>query len=306
LLLLCALQAQAAPVGAPFLWQVDGGATRHFLVGSIHLLPESALPLPAALDDAYAQSQGIVLESDLATLSAPDTQLQLLASARSDKPEGLKAQIPATLYAHLRERAQALGMPMALCDGFKPWFCALTLEVFSFQHAGFDTELGIDQHYFERANADNKAVRWLEPPEEHLGLFTQMPESLSEQFLAATVEEQTEDGGSPAELLRIWHDNDLAGLEKAGRDLRTHFPKAYERLLSARNRNWVPRLAELFKSPTPLMVIVGAAHLPGPDGLIALLREQGYRVEPYLVDAPPTAVPAPSPSAPVAEPTAAK
>jgi uncharacterized protein YbaP (TraB family) len=56
-------------------------------------------------------------------------------------------------------------------------------------------------------------------------------------------------------------------------------PQMYERLLVERNRNWSPKVEALFLRPKPSLVIVGAAHLVGADGLLQMLRSKGYRVE---------------------------
>src|SRR3546814_9138278 len=47
--------ATASP--APFLWKITVGPVTHYLLGSVHLLPESVQPLPAALDKAYGRSE---------------------------------------------------------------------------------------------------------------------------------------------------------------------------------------------------------------------------------------------------------
>ena len=49
-------------------------------------------------------------------------------------------------------------------------------------------------------------------------------------------------------------------------------------LLVNRNRNWIPVIEKVIKS-TPTFFGVGAAHLAGDDGVIKLLRKQGYKVE---------------------------
>ena len=56
-------------------------------------------------------------------------------------------------------------------------------------------------------------------------------------------------------------------------------PAIYERLLVARNRNWLPQLEALFNRSGRAFVVVGAAHLIGPDGLIAMLKAKGYLLE---------------------------
>jgi uncharacterized protein YbaP (TraB family) len=64
------------------------------------------------------------------------------------------------------------------------------------------------------------------------------------------------------------------------RDLRKRYPELYARILADRNRAWVAPVGERLKQDAPALVIVGAAHLPGPDGLLALLREQGFEAKP--------------------------
>jgi len=283
-LLLAALPALAAAAAeAPFLWQIEGAKARHYLLGSLHLLPESAGALPPALEQAYAQSQELVFESDIAALSSPELQLRWLLAGKAEKP--LKAALPAALHERLAQRAAEVAMPMAMCEPYRPWFCALTLEIYEFQHAGFRPELGLDQQLFQRALGAAKPLHWLEDPGAHLALFSGMSDSESEQFLAATIEQLDETVGSPAELLRIWQSGDAAQLEKLIAEFRERSPAVYERLLLARNRAWLARLQPLLDSDRSQLVVVGAAHLYGPDGLVALLQRGGYRLQAAAVPA---------------------
>jgi uncharacterized protein YbaP (TraB family) len=277
LFLLCA--SAAAADNAPFLWQVKGKKATHYLMGSMHLLPDSALPLPAGLDRAYRQAQGVVFETDFATLADPKTQLAMLDAASA--AQGLQALIPPALYARLKQRASALQMPLdTSCDPYKAWFCAMTLELFVFQKAGFTPDNGIDQQYYNRALQDGKPIHWLEDPEAHLALFTQMPPDMAQQYLAATLDDQTSSGESPASLLRLWQSGDTAGLAKRVAELKARHPQAYARLLSDRNRDWLPRLGTLLDGEGSQLIITGAAHDVGPDGLPTLLRALGYDVQP--------------------------
>ena len=56
-------------------------------------------------------------------------------------------------------------------------------------------------------------------------------------------------------------------------------PQMYERLLLERNRTWLPKIEALFARPRPSFVVVGAAHLVGADGLLAMLRARGYTIQ---------------------------
>lgn len=58
-------------------------------------------------------------------------------------------------------------------------------------------------------------------------------------------------------------------------------------MLDERNAAWLPRLDQILNDGNAI-VVVGAMHFPGPTGLIALLRQNGYTVTP--VDFPAASV----------------
>lgn len=268
----------AAP--APFLFEVEGPAARHYLLGSVHLLPASTQPLPPALDAAYAATHTLVIETDLDAVAAPELQQRMLAAARDDRAGGLEARVGKKLYRRLQVRARQLGMPTPVCAALRAWFCALAIDLHRLQQAGFSPTYGIDRRYFALAQEDGRPVVGLESPEFQIGLFTDMPEALSRQMLAATLDEDTYESQTPEDLLRVWRAGDLDEVERMARELRKHYPDLYARILADRNRAWVSPLVERFKQATPALVVVGAAHLPGPDGLLALLKERGFEARP--------------------------
>lgn len=277
LLLLLAAPLAAAPSAAPFLWRITVGDTTHHLQGSVHLLPATAHPLPAAMEAAYAGARGLVFESDIAALSAPELQKNLLAAARA--PAGLAAELPRPLHARLQRYTAAQGLPEGLCEPFRAWFCALSLEMQAYARAGFAAELGLDQHYYTRALKDDKDLAWLEEPQAHLDLFMRLPARLGPELLQQVLEEAEDVTRSPERIYQAWRDGDAAVLEEELRLMQRHYPGLHARLLSDRNRAWLPALRRLLRGGEPQLIVVGAAHLPGPDGLVALLRAEGFRVE---------------------------
>jgi len=276
----------AATSSAPFLWRVTVGDITHYLLGSVHLLPKSAQPLPPALDKAYAAADTLVFESDLGALDAPAMQRAVLAAARG---KGLRGEIPSALYERVQAHARAYGLPDTVCDPYAAWFCAMTLEIFSFQQQGFDAASGLDQHFYAKAANDNKTVAWFEAPDEHLRLFTDMDADMGRRFLASVLDEDGDPQQQPAALLKAWKAGDVAYVEQLDADMKRRYPALYERLLAARNRGWLPLLAARLKLPASQLIIVGAAHLVGPDGLVPALRQRGFDVRRVDVPAPPHA-----------------
>jgi hypothetical protein len=277
---LCGLSPATQAADSPFLWQVKGTRATHYLQGSMHLLPPGASELPAALEVAYAAAEGLVFESDLEALSAPEMQSRMLDAAKEAGAGGLSARIPPELYAKLEQRAAEWELSRSLCDAYKAWFCAMTLEVLAASRAGFEPKYGLDARYYERARRDDKTIEWLESPQQQMTLFSGMPEPLSAQFLASTLDALGDTGFSPESLLRTWQAGDLAAMDQLVLEFSAHYPGAYGRLLAERNRAWLPRLAGLLRSDQPQLVIVGAAHFPGPDGLLALLKACGFELVP--------------------------
>ena len=266
---------------APFLFEVHGPKARHFLLGSVHLLPPASRPLPAALDAAYAASQALVVETDLAALATPEIQNLMVGAAAETQPGGLKARIGKKLYGKVQKRARQIGIPAEeFCATWRAWFCALTLEVYPLQQAQFSVEHGVDQEYFSRALEDGRPVITLETPAFQVELFAKMPEALGKEMLAATLDEKTYESQTPDELYRMWRTGDLPLLAQVVEDMRRGYPQLYARILADRTRAWMTPLGEYLKQDVPLMIVVGAAHLPGPDGLLALLKARGFEVKP--------------------------
>ncbi len=275
--LTCELTATSlGAADAPFLWEVQGPKSRHYLMGSVHMLPASAHPLPEALDAAYANTRALVLESDPDVLSSPEFQNRLLASGASE--QGLQREIGAGLLRRVQRHLQEIGMPSTLCDPFKAWMCSLTLGQIEFQRAGMDPALGVDHHYHQLSQQARREIAWLEAPEQQLAIFAHMSPAMGVQFLQSSMDDLAKPELQPEALVQMWRRNDTAALARVVEQMRADFPQAYARLLADRNRAWMTPLLRHLESATPTLVIVGAAHLVGPESLAAALVSRGYRL----------------------------
>ena len=181
--------------------------------------------------------------------------------------------------AALSKKAQDLGLPIEALKQFKPWMIALTLEAMEWQKAGFDQDLGLDKHFYDQARADGKLVQGLETTEYQISRFDEMPIDLQDHLLAETLKSIDTEQASVSRLIEAWRMGDGPAVERIVlKDLQQE-PQLYQRLLVDRNKNWLPKLEGLFARRGRAMVVVGAAHLVGPDGLLAIFKAKGYRVE---------------------------
>ena len=262
-----------------FAWKVTGRDGTIYLVGSVHLLTKDFYPLHAALESAYKDSDLLVEEVDIAEMTGPGSQMVMLQKGMQPSSTPLdKVLAPATM-ALLQKKATELNLPIDALKQLKPWMIALTIESMQWMKAGFDPQLGLDMHFYEQAKKDNKPVQGLETVEYQIARFDEMPMELQDHLLAETLKELDTEQASMSKLVDAWRTGDAATVERIVlKDLQQE-PQLYQRLLVERNRNWMPKLEALFARRSRALVVVGAAHLVGPDGLLAMLKAKGFKVE---------------------------
>lgn len=270
-------QVRATPRN--FLWRATGpkGGTV-FLAGSLHLMTTEYYPLATAFDTAFGESDLLVEELDLAEMASPDAQMLILTRGMMPAGQTLDSVLSRKTFDAVHAKVAELGLPLAPLQLFKPWSLSLTLQGLEWQKAGLDPELGLDKHFYDRAQKAGIPVQGLETLEYQIMRFDGLPMPLQDRLLASTLEEMATTRESMSELAQAWKNGDTAAIERSAlADLKAE-PEMYRRLLLERNQNWMPKLEALFSRPTPTLVVVGAAHIVGSDGLVAMLRARGYLV----------------------------
>jgi len=275
--------AQTAPGIAPatpgrgLIWKVERGGRSGWLVGSLHLLTADAYPLPPPSRPAFASADVLVEEADPAELSTPAAAMQVLAKSMYPAGVTLQSRVSTETFAMIAKRAERAGIPIERLQGFKPWMVALTLVGLELRRGGFDASLGLDKHFLDRAPGAGKKVRTLETALEQIDYLEGLSPQLQEALVASTFD------GADTELAQIqriaaaWKAGDPAPIERLLLSDMKGVEAVYETLLVGRNRRWVPQIEDCF-AVQRCFVVVGAAHLVGPDGLVAMLRARGYTV----------------------------
>jgi uncharacterized protein YbaP (TraB family) len=266
-------------VARDFLWKVSGKTGVVYLAGSVHLLTKDFYPLSPALEAAYKESELLIEEADFGELTSPQVQMQMLARGMLPASQSLDKVVSASTFAKIGKRAESLGMPVEPLKRFKPWLLALTLSALEWQKAGFDAELGLDKHFYDRAKRDGKHVQGLETAEFQISLFDGLSADDQERLLADTLDDVDSEMANVTKIVQAWKAGDAETVERIVlQDLKSE-PQVYDRLLAERNRNWMPKLEPLLARTGRTLVVVGAAHLVGPNGLLAMLKAKGYQVD---------------------------
>ena len=277
--LLLATPAIDAQTGKNFLWKVeDKNGSVAYLLGSLHVLTQEWYPLNNTITKAFADSKVLIEEVDIDETNDPAVMMAALAKAMLTDGKTLDQMVSPEVYAEVKRRAEKSGLPMMALQRMKPWLVAITLMAPTLQAAGFKPELGIDQHFFALAKSSGMQRDALETIAYQLDRFDSMSPKLQEDLLKTTMEDLDSEVSGVKEMAQAWAFGNVAEIEKTNlKDLQDS-PELYQRLLVERNHNWIPRVERCLKEKSACFVVVGAAHLVGPDGLPTLLAKLGYKV----------------------------
>lgn len=271
--------APASSTQRSFVWRVQGARGTVYLAGSLHLLGKDYYPLSPALEGAFKASTLLVEEVDFAEMMTPAAQLEMLKRGMLPPDQTLEDLVDADTLALVEKRFAALGLPLEPLKRFKPWMLAITLLGQEWERAGFRAELGLDRHFYDRARAQGMPVQGLETVAFQIGQFDGFSADEQQRMLETTIRELDTQMAAVTQLANAWRSGDVATIERIMLEEMKEEPRIYQRLLVDRNRNWIPAIEALFARSTPAFVVVGAAHLVGADGLLAMLRARGYTVE---------------------------
>jgi uncharacterized protein YbaP (TraB family) len=267
-----------AQTGKSFMWKVEGEGGSAYLLGSLHVLTPEWYPLNATINKAFAESKVLVEEVDIDETSDPAQMMSALMKAMLTDGKTLDQVIAPDVYAEVKRRAEKSGLPMMAIQRMKPWLVAITLMAPTLQAAGFKPELGVDRHFYDRALVLGMKRQALETLAYQLDRFDSLSLKLQEDLLKTTMEDLDTEVSSVKEMAQAWAFGNVAAMEKMTLTALQESPELYKLLLLERNHNWMPHVETCLKQNAGCFIVVGAAHLVGPDGLPTLLSKKGYKV----------------------------
>lgn len=262
------------------VWSVKGRNNTVYLAGSVHALPKEESHFPAPLERAYQAAQVIVLEVDLDDMNPLEAVQFITVNGTLPADRALKDVVGEKDYARVSELAADLGVPEVAIAKLEPWAAALVLTQFAITRSGYDPQLGIDMQITERAKADGKRIEGLETVIDQLSVFDSRSFEEQTRFLMDSTDDAPNLDSDLSKLISAWRQGDLAALEKEFLEERAKSPRLYDALLDARNRQWMPRIESLLDDDQDYLVVVGALHFVGGDGLLTLLRKRGFHAVP--------------------------
>lgn len=282
LLVLLTLPARAGTS----LWQVrDDQQNVVYLGGTIHLLRESDYPLPQAFQSIYQRSDTLVLETDLDVAATPEGQQLLARLMTAPESERVEQVLSVRTRLRLKQMLEGYGARWSDLKSYKVSMLVIVLNVAEMRRLGMTAE-GVDAHFHAQAQRDNKPVMSLETFEQQVTFLSRLGQGNEENFVTMSLQELDQTDAVMREMVASWRIGDVAALRRSLlEEMQRDYPAMYQQLLVARNQQWLPHLEALFQKPGTELVLVGVGHMLGEQGLLSLLRQRGYQVEPVALEA---------------------
>lgn len=254
------------------------------LGGSIHLLRKTDFPLPPEFDAALAQASKLVLESDV----SPDHQAELgqrmMAQQQIAGSKTLADMLSPKVWQQLQSYCSINQIPLEQLKYTKPFFLSMVLTMQHLNRLGFVP--GVDINLDTQARTNGKPVGELESADEVIAMMKALDDVEPDELIKSTLDDINRVESMLGSVLAAWRSGDLSVIQKEMiTEMQEKFPLVYKVLLVNRNQRWLPQIETMFASPGQELIVVGSAHLAGPDGLISQLIKRGYRVSPWQAPA---------------------
>lgn len=280
LFLLILQPVQAAPP-KPLLWQVSDDDNSVYLLGSFHFLTPDDYPLAASVGEAFDDAETVYFEVSSQEMNNPEQAQKMISMGLLEKGNTLQQSVSDNVWVQLEKYCSANGIPVETFNPYKPWLTGLMISIAEMQKYGLKGEYGLDRYFMGQAEKMHKQTEGLETPEEQFALFDGLTAEEQEQFLSETLKE----AGNPDyinELHSYWRNGDEEGLRRVAiKKMVKEASGFYRSFVTDRNNAWLVKISEFLKgnSRDDALVVVGSLHLIGSDGLVYLLKKQGYRVQ---------------------------
>jgi uncharacterized protein YbaP (TraB family) len=284
-------RANAAPFARGNLWQASKGDLRVTLVGTYHLDDPRFGPLVADLAPALAAAHTLLVEAsaeDIAALQAKVTADPSLIIS----PGGgsLYADLPRETWTGLAQQLKGIGIPGPIAARLRPWYVMVLLSTITCEGAG-TPDGGLDMRLISAARDRGLPVRGLEPADTILTLFNRVSREDQIALLTTALAEASNAEDGMTTLIEAyfrgesrlmwefvaWETAQLPGI--SADEARRQQDLMGQILITDRNRAWIP-VIERTARDGPVLAAFGALHLPGAEGVLNLLAQDGWTIQP--------------------------
>ena len=284
-------QPDAAPVARTYaptveenslLWKISGKdlPTPSYLYGTIHLIGKDDFFLTDSTLASIDRAQLVTFEINMEDMMNLPAQLGLMMKSFMDNGKSLRDLLNEEEYALVKEHFDKMGLPLFLFERMKPMFLTVFASMDMSPDAMSTGEMvSYEMKIMDIAKQQKKKMGGLETAEYQMSMFDSIPYEAQAQMLVESIKSSGAGNEEFDEMLNLYKTQDINGMVTMMRADEEGIGNYEDLLLVTRNKNWIPVMGEMMMKQ-PAFFAVGAGHLGGETGVVALLRKEGYTVVP--------------------------
>ena len=257
------------------LYEISGNGLSKpsYIFGTIHVICKDEFFMPQVVKDKFATTEQVYLELDM---DDPSMMTEMQKSMMMTDGKTLKSIMSEADYQKVATFFKdSLKTNIAMMNSFKPFvLSSMTIPVM----LGCPMQ-GYEEVFVKLAKEQNKEIKGLEMVKEQFDAIDNMGmEKQAQLMLVKMVDNWTKGKMEMKTMIKNYRNQDIEALLKDMANASTADANFEKDLLENRNRNWIPRIDAIVKTK-PTFFGVGAGHLGGKTGVLALLKKQGYTVK---------------------------
>jgi uncharacterized protein YbaP (TraB family) len=265
------------------LWEIHTADQKNksFLFGTIHIINDVDFFYPQGTQNALDQSEKVIFEVDMKDMMDMSKAMGMLQKAYMDDGLRLKDILEDDDYKLVEAHFQKMGLPLFFLERIKPMF----LSIFASEEIRpEDLQSGkiksYEMEFAKTAEQKGKMTGGLETIDFQISIFDKIPYKDQAAMLVESIKSSDTGSDQFKQMVDIYKKQDINAMQdmmKADETIETY----EDVLLNQRNKNWIPVMKELMSESTTFFA-VGAGHLGGEEGVINLLRKEGYILKPVI------------------------
>ncbi|MFQ3323501.1 MAG: hypothetical protein ACI90U_001324 [Pseudomonadales bacterium] len=282
IVLASSFSGQAIAAKKAMLWELNKDDSTIYLLGSVHVWKENLYPLYDSINKAYERSNTLTVEVNLNVLR--QNEVEDLIRKEGFYPAGISIldYLSIEQARALEKKLKKLKLSLSSFQQFKPWLLSAHVTQANLAKLGYLPEHGIDQHFLAKAKAENKPVGQLETLEQQIAIIDSVYADLLKIDPDLLVDETSLDSDYLQLLMETWEMGRYESLYSLlVKETLTKHPQAkpaLDKLFDTRNKKFVNQIITMLKNDGTHFVIIGAGHFGGNNGIVALLKNKGYKL----------------------------
>ena len=269
------------------LWKVEKpGIAPSYLFGTMHLSDPRVSELPDAVKDAIAHSKSVALEvADLSDKAVAAAMTKAAALIVYTDGKSLKGALTDDEYKQVQQAVTKSGMPGELAAMMKPWLVSMLLATSDCERKQLAAGKAVlDLRVAAEAQKNGVSVSGLETIEDQLGALAAVPDDQQVAMLKVGLKYIDRADDMMETMVQMYVKRQIGAAMPFQLALAAESGTPASVFDGFKKTLLIDRNAKMHDAAIPLLekgnafIAVGALHLPGPTGLVALLRESGYAV----------------------------